>query len=80
MDLFIVISGFVVLLSAWDRRPRAFVVSRIVRLYPAFWIAVTVVVVMPASMPTAGITAVSSRFTPTGKPRNQRHQVTNLHK
>jgi peptidoglycan/LPS O-acetylase OafA/YrhL len=62
VDLFFVISGFVVQLSAWDRRPPEFVVSRIVRLYPAFWIAVTVVVVIPASMPTAGITAVSSRF------------------
>jgi peptidoglycan/LPS O-acetylase OafA/YrhL len=41
VDLFFVISGFVVLLSAWGRRPEDFVISRIVRLYPAFWVAVT---------------------------------------
>lgn len=41
VDLFFVISGFVVLMSAWDRRPRQFVASRIVRLYPAYWVAVT---------------------------------------
>jgi peptidoglycan/LPS O-acetylase OafA/YrhL len=41
VDLFFTISGFVVLLSAWDRTPRSFVISRAVRLYPAYWIAVT---------------------------------------
>jgi peptidoglycan/LPS O-acetylase OafA/YrhL len=40
VDLFFMISGFVVLLSAWDRRRRDLVVSGIVRLYPALWIAV----------------------------------------
>lgn len=42
VDLFFMISGFVVLLSAWDRRPGSFVTSRMVRLYPAYWVAVTV--------------------------------------
>jgi peptidoglycan/LPS O-acetylase OafA/YrhL len=42
VDLFFLISGFVVLLSAMDRRPDQFVVSRMVRLYPAFWVAVTI--------------------------------------
>lgn len=41
VDLFFMISGFVVLLSAWGRRPHQFLISRIVRLYPAFWFAVT---------------------------------------
>src|SRR5690349_17773865 len=36
VDLFFLISGFVVLLSAWDRTPRSFLVSRVVRLYPAY--------------------------------------------
>ncbi|MEV0794949.1 hypothetical protein [Kribbella sp. NPDC050459] len=31
----------VVLRSAWDHAPRSFVISRVVRLYPAYWIAVT---------------------------------------
>jgi peptidoglycan/LPS O-acetylase OafA/YrhL len=42
VDLFFVISGFVVLLSALGRRPEQFVISRIVRLYPAYWVAVTI--------------------------------------
>ncbi|WP_432890172.1 acyltransferase family protein [Kribbella sp. CA-245084] len=41
VDLFFTISGFVVLLSAWDRSPRSFMISRAVRLYPAYWIAVS---------------------------------------
>ncbi|WP_350277816.1 acyltransferase [Kribbella sp. HUAS MG21] len=41
VDLFFTISGFVVLLSAWDRSPRSFVSSPAVRLYPAYWVAVT---------------------------------------
>ena len=42
VDMFFVISGFVVLLSAWGRRPHQFTISRIVRLYPAYWVAVTI--------------------------------------
>lgn len=41
VDLFFVISGFVILNSAWNKRPSAFVASRIGRLYPAFWVACT---------------------------------------
>lgn len=37
VDLFFVISGFVVLMSLWDRRPADFVVSRVVRMFPAYW-------------------------------------------
>jgi peptidoglycan/LPS O-acetylase OafA/YrhL len=40
VDLFFVISGFVILLSAWDRPLSAFAASRIARLYPAYWVAV----------------------------------------
>ncbi len=40
VNLFFVISGFVILNSAWKKRPSAFVASRIGRLYPAFWTAV----------------------------------------
>ncbi len=46
VDLFFTISGFVVLMSAWDRRPGAFVVSRITRLYPAYWVAVTLTAIV----------------------------------
>ncbi|MFZ5843917.1 MAG: acyltransferase family protein [Pseudomonadota bacterium] len=41
VELFFMISGFVILLSAHDRSTTAFVRSRLVRLYPAYWLAVT---------------------------------------
>ncbi|WP_327633111.1 acyltransferase [Kribbella sp. NBC_00482] len=50
VDLFFTISGFVVLLSAWDRSPRSFVISRAVRLYPAYWIAVTLTTIVSVGL------------------------------
>jgi peptidoglycan/LPS O-acetylase OafA/YrhL len=50
VDMFFTISGFVVLLSAWGRRPREFVISRIVRLYPAYWVAVTLTTVVAVTL------------------------------
>jgi peptidoglycan/LPS O-acetylase OafA/YrhL len=50
VDMFFVISGFVVLLSAWGRRPSDFVISRIVRLYPAFWVAVTITAIVSITL------------------------------
>jgi peptidoglycan/LPS O-acetylase OafA/YrhL len=38
--LFFVISGFVICLSAWGRGLGRFFVSRVVRLFPAYWFAV----------------------------------------
>ncbi len=40
VDLFFVISGFVICLSAWGRTPGAFFRSRAIRLFPAYWAAV----------------------------------------
>jgi peptidoglycan/LPS O-acetylase OafA/YrhL len=48
VDLFFVISGFVILNSAWKKRPSAFVASRIGRLYPAFWVAMTLTAIVTA--------------------------------
>lgn len=42
VPLFFMISGFVILMSAQGRSPSEFVVSRVVRLYPAYWFAVLV--------------------------------------
>jgi peptidoglycan/LPS O-acetylase OafA/YrhL len=42
VDLFFLISGLVVFQSAWGRSPRSFLTGRAVRLFPAFWLAVTV--------------------------------------
>jgi peptidoglycan/LPS O-acetylase OafA/YrhL len=41
VDLFFLISGFVILMTASSGSLRKFVISRIVRLYPAFWAACT---------------------------------------
>ncbi|WP_310722588.1 acyltransferase [Streptomyces sp. N2A] len=43
VQIFFVISGFVICLSGWGRTLRAFVASRISRLYPAYWAAVLLV-------------------------------------
>lgn len=39
-ELFFVISGFVILMTAWGRPTAHVVASRIARLYPAYWVAV----------------------------------------
>ncbi len=41
VELFFIISGFVILLTASKKNWQGFIVSRVARLYPAFWIAVT---------------------------------------
>ena len=50
VDMFFTISGFVVLLSAWGRRPHEFVISRIVRLYPAYLVAVTLTTIVAITL------------------------------
>jgi len=46
VELFFIISGYVVLLSAQGKTVRQFVLSRITRLYPAFWVACTLTFVV----------------------------------
>lgn len=41
VDLFFIISGFVIALSAEGRTAREFLISRVVRLYPALWLSST---------------------------------------
>ena len=41
VQLFFIISGFVILMTATKRDAVGFVISRITRLYPAFWVCVT---------------------------------------
>jgi peptidoglycan/LPS O-acetylase OafA/YrhL len=43
VHLFFLISGFVICMSGWDRGVGSFLVSRAVRLYPAYWLSVLVV-------------------------------------
>ena len=46
VQLFFIISGFVILLSCHGRSPARFIGSRIGRLYPAYWVAVLAVAVL----------------------------------
>ncbi|MFZ6694025.1 acyltransferase family protein [Undibacterium sp. SXout20W] len=46
VELFFIISGFVILMTASNGSLRSFVVSRFVRLYPAFWAACTMTFVV----------------------------------
>jgi len=41
VELFFIISGFVILLTTINKSPVEFVISRVTRLYPAFWIALS---------------------------------------
>lgn len=42
VDLFFIISGFVILMTAQNGNPVRFVISRMVRIYPAFWVSVSI--------------------------------------
>ncbi|MDL4772832.1 acyltransferase family protein [Actinomadura xylanilytica] len=46
VELFFLISGFVILMSVWGRAPGDFAVSRIVRIFPAYWFSVLLGVVL----------------------------------
>lgn len=46
VELFFIISGYVVLLSVQGKTLRQFFISRIIRLYPAFWAACTLTFVV----------------------------------
>jgi peptidoglycan/LPS O-acetylase OafA/YrhL len=41
VELFFIISGYVVLMSAQGKTVKQFFLSRVIRLYPAFWVACT---------------------------------------
>jgi peptidoglycan/LPS O-acetylase OafA/YrhL len=46
VDLFFLISGFVILMSTWGKSVGDFAVSRFVRIFPAYWFAVTVAILI----------------------------------
>ncbi|WP_256070127.1 MULTISPECIES: acyltransferase family protein [unclassified Streptomyces] len=51
VEIFFVISGFVICMSCWGRRPRDFFVSRVIRLYPAYWFGVLFSTVVLTALP-----------------------------
>jgi len=42
VEIFFIISGFVILNSAINKTPKQFLIARILRLYPAFWVCCTI--------------------------------------
>lgn len=46
VNLFFVISGFVILMTAYDRKIESFTASRVARLFPAYWVAVLFTVIL----------------------------------
>lgn len=59
VDLFFMISGFVILMTALKQDVKGFLVSRIVRLYPAFWAGVTLTAMTCFLFDTSGQFKVS---------------------
>ncbi|MFF1478345.1 acyltransferase family protein [Streptomyces sp. NPDC058301] len=51
VQLFFLISGFVICMSSWGKPLQSFFVSRVVRLYPAYWFAVIATTVVVAAVP-----------------------------
>ncbi|MGW3951643.1 acyltransferase family protein [Streptomyces sp. NPDC004752] len=51
VEIFFVISGFVICMSCWGRTPRQFFVSRVIRLYPAYWCAVVLTTGVLVALP-----------------------------
>jgi len=59
VELFFIISGFVILMSAWDADVIGFLSSRVGRLYPAYWVCCTlttvVLLISPIDVSTVSI-------------------------
>lgn len=51
VEIFFVISGFVICMSCWGRTPKDFFVSRVIRLYPAYWIGIVLTTGFLAAVP-----------------------------
>ena len=54
VEVFFLISGFVILMSSWGRTVREFAASRAARLYPALWAGVLITTVVTAAVPISG--------------------------
>ncbi|GGV12713.1 acyltransferase family protein [Streptomyces griseoflavus] len=80
VQLFFIISGFVICLSAWDRTPGRFVQARFLRLFPAYWFSVVVAVLVWRGLPDGQRTAPSfseslTNLTMVQAPLSARHLV-----
>jgi peptidoglycan/LPS O-acetylase OafA/YrhL len=57
VELFFLISGFVICMSGWGRRPADFFISRFVRLFPAYWTSIALTALLLILLPrlTSGV-------------------------
>ncbi|MEY9841883.1 acyltransferase family protein [Streptacidiphilus sp. EB103A] len=51
VQLFFIISGFVICMSTWGKSVGTFVTSRVVRLFPAYWVAVLLTALVLSFVP-----------------------------
>ncbi|WP_306317696.1 MULTISPECIES: acyltransferase [unclassified Streptomyces] len=58
VQIFFVISGFVICMSGWGRPLRSFFASRVARLFPSYWVAIVLVTAVFA-LPAVAYEAVS---------------------
>jgi peptidoglycan/LPS O-acetylase OafA/YrhL len=61
-NLFFMISGFVILMTAEQGNLRSFVASRVVRLYPAFWVCCTITFIVTLFLGSPRFTATLSQY------------------
>lgn len=54
VELFFLISGFVICMSAWGRTLGGYFVSRASRLYPAYWVCIAITVTVVVALPISG--------------------------
>jgi peptidoglycan/LPS O-acetylase OafA/YrhL len=54
VEVFFMISGFVICMSGWGRSLGDFFTSRVSRLYPAYWVCVLITAVVVTAAPIAG--------------------------
>jgi peptidoglycan/LPS O-acetylase OafA/YrhL len=62
VELFFMISGFVILMTASAGSLRTFLVSRVVRLYPAFWVCCTITFLATLAIGAPRYTATWSQY------------------
>jgi peptidoglycan/LPS O-acetylase OafA/YrhL len=62
VELFFIISGFVICMSGWGRPVGDFIVSRVVRLYPAYWFAVIAITTAVTISPVLQTRLISSEI------------------
>ncbi|WP_073808024.1 acyltransferase family protein [Kitasatospora sp. CB01950] len=51
VQLFFLISGFVICMSCWGKTPREYFTSRVVRLYPAYWVGIVLTTIVVNYVP-----------------------------